>query len=362
MPITTPVRVVLADDHALVRAGLRDALSGIPDLHIVGEAGDGHALLALLAEHRPDLAVVDVTMPEFDPLADIGRIRAAYPAVKVLVVTAYDDEEYVVGLLSAGVHGYHLKDQPLSDLRLAVQRVLAGERWISSSLLDRLVNRKAASTATGPAVRPLRHSPALTRRQRDMLWMLMQGHDNRSISHAMDLSVKTVENHLTSLYRALGVQSRLEAVHVALQHPQLLAVPGSESHVSAHHSDGAPVILVVDDNARFRQQLARAIARTRPDVVVYEAEDIGAAVRLAERIHPQLAFVDVVLQDEDGIACTRQLKETSPTTRVVLVSAYPDREFRRLAMDAGAVAFLDKKDLDAAAIRQLVEDVVGAAQ
>jgi DNA-binding NarL/FixJ family response regulator len=364
MPITTPVRVVLADDHALIRAGLRDALSGVPGLSIVGEAGDGTVLLALLAEHTPDLIVLDVTMPAFDPLSDVGRIRATYPDMKIVVVTAYDDTEYVVGLLGAGVHGYHLKDQPLSDLQMAVQRVLAGERWISSPLLDRLVDQRAGAP---PASRPPpRHGagypPALTRRQREMLWMLTQGHDNRSISHAMDLSVKTVENHLTSLYRALDVQSRLEAVHIALQHPQLLAVPGFEPHVTLHHGEGSPVILVVDDNARFRQQLTRTIARTRPDVAVYEAEDIGTAVRLAERIRPQLAFVDVVLQDEDGIECTRRLKDVSAAMRVVLVSAYPDREFRRLAMDAGAVAFLDKKDLDTAAIRQVVEDVVGAVE
>lgn len=352
MAQTPDIRAVLADDHALVRAGLRDALARVPGVRVIGEAADGPSLMDVLAHERPDFAVLDVTMPDFEPLRDIQRIRSAYPDMRILVVSAFADEMYVVGLLSAGVHGYHLKDQPLSDLELAVSRVLAGERWVSSPLLSSLVDRRAST----PAVKT---APSLTRRQREILWMLTQGHDNRRISQQAELSVKTVENHLTSLYRALGVQSRLEAVHYALQHPQLLAAPGHEAPVAHADSKDVLVVLVVDDNARFRQQLVRTISSARQNVAAYEAEDIGAAVRLAGRIRPRLALVDVVLQDEDGIECTRRLKEVSPDTRVVLISAYPDREFRRLAMHAGAVAFLDKKDLDASAIRQLVGDAAG---
>lgn len=353
MALNAETRAVLADDHALVRAGLRDALARVPRLRVIGEAADGPALMALLERERPDFAVLDVTMPDFEPLRDIQRIRAQYPDMKILVVSAYADEMYVVCLLSAGVHGYHLKDQPLLDLELAVSRVLAGERWVSSPLVNSLVTRRAAAEHARPA-------PALTRRQREILWMLTQGQDNRRISQETDLSVKTVENHLTSLYRVLGVQSRLEAVHFALQHPHLLATPLHDPPPSHTDSADVLVVLVVDDNARFRQQLVRTIAGARQDVAAYEAEDIGAAVRLAERIRPRLALVDVVLQDEDGIECTRRLKEVSPETRVVLISAYPDREFRRLALHAGAVAFLDKKDLDSSAIRQLVGDAAGS--
>jgi len=109
---------------------------------------------------------------------------------------------------------------------------------------------------------------------------------------------------------------------------------------------------------RYRQQLSRLIGRTYPATLLYEAEDIAEAVRLTEQVRPQLALIDVVLTEEDGIQCARRLKAISPTTRVVLISAYPDREFRRLGLAAGAVAFLDKKDLDAAAVRQVVEDAL----
>jgi DNA-binding NarL/FixJ family response regulator len=119
------------------------------------------------------------------------------------VVSAYDDDVYVQGLLGVGVNGYHLKDQPLSDLRLAVQRVLAGERWVSSPLIDKLISY---GEPCAPAL-------TLTTRQREILELLQEGLDNQSIARNTGLSVKTIENHLTRIYRQLNVQSRLEAVH-----------------------------------------------------------------------------------------------------------------------------------------------------
>ena len=346
-----PVRVLLADDHAVVRAGLRNALANLAGLEIIGEAGNGRELSDMVAGLHPDLLVIDVAMPDFEPVAAVQKIKAEYPALKILVVSAYDDEAYVVGLLGAGVDGYHLKDQPLVDLQLATQRILAGGRWISSPLIDRLVHRR-------PPL-PARASPPLTRRQRELLRLLAQGYDNRRIAQTMELSVKTVENHLTALYRALSVDSRLEALNYALRHPEVLAAADHETNAPEISSDLAVTIMLVDDNPRYRQQLGRLIIKTCPTAILYEAEDTREAVRLAERIKPQLALVDVVLTEEDGIQCTRRIKAISPTTRVVLISAYLDREFRRLGLGAGAIAFLDKKDLDAAALRQVIEDALG---
>jgi DNA-binding NarL/FixJ family response regulator len=185
------LRILLADDHAIVRAGISNTLKELPDLEIVGEVGDGPSLFTALAQTRPNFLLIDVTMPDFDPIAAIREIRARYPTMKILVVSAHDDDVYVQGLLGAGVDGYHMKDQTLSDLRLAVQRVQAGERWISSRLVDKLISRAPASG----------RSPSLTARQREMLQLLQQGFDNQTIARRMGLSVKTVENHLTRLYR-----------------------------------------------------------------------------------------------------------------------------------------------------------------
>jgi DNA-binding NarL/FixJ family response regulator len=347
-------KTLLADDHALIRAGLRDALNGIPGVEIIGEAGNGPDMLTALNALRPDLLVMDVNMPDFDPVAAVIHIRKENPALKILVVSAYDDRTYVVGLLSAGVNGYHLKDQPLSDLQLAIRRILDGGRWISDPLVNRLVDQDP--------IAPTPHSP-LTRRQRELLYLLTQGYNNQKIAQSMDLSVKTVENHLTALYRALGVESRLEANSYALRHPELLSVPGQEK---PHHKPENPIaekvnILIVDDNPRYRAQLGKLVGRMYPSSTVYEAEDSAEALRLAAQIRPRLAFIDVVLRDEDGIQCARSLRGISPATRMILISAYPDREFRRMALHAGALAFLDKKDIDAAALKQVLEDALNSS-
>lgn len=345
-----PARTLLADDHALIRAGLRDALASLPDIEIVGEAGNGRDLFLALEQLRPDLLVMDVNMPDFEPVTAAHKIRAEYPEMKILVVSAYDDEAYVVGLLSAGVNGYHLKDQPLSDLQLAVGRILDGGRWISDPLVNRLVDHHAASAETA--------SP-LTRRQRELLYLLTQGYNNQKIAKVMDLSIKTVENHLTSLYRAIGVESRLEANNYASRHPEDLMVPEHEkaqNRLDAHAEMMA--VLLVDDNARYRAQLGKLVGRICPTSSMVEAEDGAEAVRLAGQVKPRLAFIDVVLRDEDGIQCARRVKAVSPSTRIILISAYPDREFRRIGLNAGAVAFLDKKDIDAATVRQLVNDAL----
>lgn len=344
------VRVFLADDHAVVRAGICNALKELADLEIVGEAGDGPTLFRGLEATRPDCLLIDVTMPGFDPISAIRQIRAHYPALKILVVSAYDDDVYVQGLLRAGVDGYHLKDQPLGDLRLAVQRVLAGERWLSSPLVDKLLRAGGSGSL-----------PLLTERQRHLLQLLSRGLDNQTIALQTGLSVKTIENHLTRIYRQLNVQSRLEAVTYVLQHPEILASPGYEATVPAHSGESASrsplTILLVDDNARYRQQLCRMVGKICPEATIYEAEQTAEALQLVRQIAPRLILVDVVLGEESGIQCARLIKSLTPQARIVLISAYPDREFRRLGLDIGAAAFLDKKDLDGPTLRQVIEDV-----
>lgn len=349
------IRTLLADDHALIRAGLHNALASLPGIEIVGEVGSGQELASALEGMQPDLLVMDVNMPDFEPVAFVRQARQRYPGLKILVVSAYDDQSYVIGLLSAGVNGYHLKEQPLSDLQQAIQRILEGGRWISDPLVDRLIGYQAVSSIQTQPV-------SLTRRQRQLLFMLTQGYNNYKIAALMDLSVKTVENHLTALYRAIGVESRLEANHYASLHPELLAslkfdLPAGENLPGAPEAFS---VLLVDNNSRYRAQLGKMVGRTSPAAVLYEAEDTAEALRLAQRITPRLAFIDVVLEGEDGITCARRIHAASPATRMILISAYPDREFRRLGISAGAVAFLDKKDIDAATVRQLVEDALNS--
>lgn len=343
------VTVLLADDHAVVRAGIHNALLDLPEIEIIGEVGDGITLLTALAHLLPDLLLIDVTMPHFEPLSAIQQVHTLYPEMKILVVSAYDDDVYVQGLLGVGVQGYHLKDQPLSDLRLAVQRVLAGDKWISGRLLDKLLEFSESAVSV------------MTSRQKDILRLLLQGMDNHTIALQTGLSVKTVENHLTRLYRQLGVQSRLEAVNYVSQHPEILRGVGQTAVSAPQKLLPRPSLdlLLVDDNGRYRSQLRRMVGKVYPNATIYEAASIAEAIEVAHRVSPRLVLVDVVLGDEDGIQCTRRIKALRPACRVILISAYPDREFHRLGLEAGAVAFLDKKDLDSAVLQQVIEDVVG---
>jgi DNA-binding NarL/FixJ family response regulator len=279
-------RILLADDHTVVRAGLRNALEGIREIEIAGEVGNGRELMEALAGQHVDLLVMDAHMPDFEPISAAREIRARYPLIKILIVSAYDDETYVVGLLKAGVDGYHLKDQPLADLQLAVQRILSGERWITGTLVTRLANRQ-------PQVAAPASNTWLTRRQRELLRLLTQGDDNRTIAQALELSVKTVENHLTALYKVLGVDSRLKAMNYALHHPELLAASGQEmlSANPAPRTENSVSILVVDDNPRYRQQLCKLIGKIAPTAIIYEADSTAEALRIGEKAQPQLGAV-----------------------------------------------------------------------
>jgi DNA-binding NarL/FixJ family response regulator len=117
-------------------------------------------------------------------------------------------------------------------------------------------------------------------------------------------------------------------------------------------------ILVVDDNVRYRGNLQHMIGKVCPQATIYEAGNVDSAVHLAKRLSPRLILIDVVLGDEDGLSCARRIKAISPQTRIVLISAYPDREFHRLGLEAGAVAFLDKKDLDLSVLKQVINDIL----
>lgn len=344
-------RILIADDHEVVRAGIRTVVEEIDDLQVVAEVADGPALLAAVRSLDPDCILVDIAMPDFNPLQAIPRLRQQYPQMRILVVSVYDDEFYVQELLQAGVNGYHLKDQPLSDLKLALQRVLEGERWISGPLINKLLGES----------QPVSQPPLLTVRQREILALLDEGLDNQSIALKMDLSIKTIENHLTRLYRQLGVSSRLEAAKYVSQHPEVLGVGGHEVLQQRPAEPPKPqqgiAILLVDDNPRYLRQLQRVLGRMYPKASLYLAENGQAAVNLAGRLQPQLVLVDVVLGEEDGILFARRIKAAAKNARIIMISAYPDREFHRLSIEAGAVAFLDKKDLDARTLKQVVEDL-----
>lgn len=210
---TQPIRVVLADDHAVVRKGIREFLEETSDIRVVAEAANGAEAVALVAEHAPDVAVLDVQMPGLTGIEATRRIKAEFPAVRVLILTAYDDDPYIFALLQAGASGYVLKTADSGELVNAVRTVSRGE-----SALDPAVAQKVVQQLTSG--RPLGAQAAaepLTEREIEVLHLAAKGLTNKAIGQALAISDRTVQGHLANIYGKLGAGSRTEAVTEALK-------------------------------------------------------------------------------------------------------------------------------------------------
>jgi NarL family two-component system response regulator LiaR len=212
--MSRPIRVVLADDHAVVRKGIREFLEAEEDIVVVAEAGDGAQAVALVAEHRPDVAVLDIQMPCVTGIEATRRIRAEHPSVKVLVLTAYDDDPYIFALLQAGAHGYLLKTADSSQLVEAVRAVHRGQPALDASITRRMMEHLAGGRLPGS---PGTTVEALTERELEVLRMTARGLTNKAIAHALSISDRTVQGHLANIYAKMNVGSRTEAVTEALR-------------------------------------------------------------------------------------------------------------------------------------------------
>lgn len=216
MANTQTIRVVLADDHAVVRKGIREFLeeeTGEPRIVVVAEAADGDEAVTLVAGHQPDVAVLDVQMPGVTGIEATRRIKAGHPDVRVLILTAYDDDPYIFALLQAGASGYVLKTAGSDELVQAVRAVYRGE-----SALDPAVTQKVVQQLTSG--RPLGAQAtveALTEREIKVLRLVAKGLTNKAIGQALGISDRTVQGHLANIYGKLNVGSRTEAVTEALK-------------------------------------------------------------------------------------------------------------------------------------------------
>jgi DNA-binding NarL/FixJ family response regulator len=208
----TRIRILLADDHAVLRAGLRALIASQPDMDVVGEAGDGEEAVRKAVALRPDVAIVDITMPGPGGIKTIERIRRAAPATRVLVLTMHDAPAYLRAALAAGAVGYVVKRAADSELIAAIRDVHRGRTVLDASLATQVVQSgvRRRPAAGGPAASPL--SP----REREVLELVAQGYTNQQIADRFGLSVKTVETYRARLVEKLGLQSRAELVRYAL--------------------------------------------------------------------------------------------------------------------------------------------------
>jgi len=196
-----PVRVLLADDHPLVRAGIRKVLEQQRDVTVVGEAGDGDEALKLLAELEPDLIVLDLNMPNRDGFAVLREARDAAPGVRILVLTMHSSVEYVARAVREGADGYLLKDTAVQDLAAAIASVTAGRPYYSEP-----AQRALADSIRRPVVEPSRLD-RLTAREREVLAGVARGHTTKEIASEFNISARTVETHRAAIMRKLDIRS-----------------------------------------------------------------------------------------------------------------------------------------------------------
>jgi DNA-binding NarL/FixJ family response regulator len=207
------LRVLLADDHTLVRAGMRALLSELPGVEVVAETGDGREALQLVREKKPDIALIDISMPGLNGLEAARRIVHDHPTTRVIMVSMHGDDESVRRALTAGASGYLLKNSDRRELELALRAVARGDTWLSSSLTKRVV----AAFTQGNAIPTEGPLALLTPRQREVLQLVAEGHSNKEIASRLNVALKTVETHRTELMERLGIHGVASLVRYAIQ-------------------------------------------------------------------------------------------------------------------------------------------------
>lgn len=214
----TAIRVMVVDDHGIVREGLRQVLQTDGAFDVVGEASNGVEALAIAERERPDVILLDITMPGDSGLVVAQQLRQRIPESKVLMLSVHDDAEYVMESVRAGAHGYLRKDTTPADLRSAIRAVHTGDAWFSPAVARRLtemIRREAVSAAATPAAAP--SFDALTNREREVLSFIARGLLNKEVGARLGISVRTVEAHRDSIVRKLGIRSAAGLTRFAME-------------------------------------------------------------------------------------------------------------------------------------------------
>jgi DNA-binding NarL/FixJ family response regulator len=207
-----PIRILLADDHTLVRAGIRSLLQELRGVHVVAEAGDGHAALALIETHQPDIAMLDIAMPGLNGLEVASRVADDFPFVRVVILSMHATEEYVLRALRAGAAGYLLKDANTAELEMAIAAVMGGETFLSPAVSKHVAEYVQRVGEAGRS-----SLERLTPRQREVLQLIAEGHTTQGIAQVLGISVKTVETHRALLMERLDIHDIAGLVRYAIR-------------------------------------------------------------------------------------------------------------------------------------------------
>ncbi|MFE3407392.1 response regulator [Streptomyces mirabilis] len=211
-----PVRVVLADDQQLIRTALRMVIADIEDVEVVGEAADGEEAVTRTEELRPDVVVMDIRMPGMDGIEATRRITTGAGESRIVVLTTFDDDDYVYGALRAGASGFLVKDMALDDIIGAIRVVAAGDALIAPSVTRRLIQDFTSARSSEPA-RPRRDLTAITEREREVLTLVGTGLSNTEIAERLFISVATAKTYLTRLLSKLDARDRVQLVIIAYE-------------------------------------------------------------------------------------------------------------------------------------------------
>ena len=205
------IRVLLAEDHAIMREGTREFIQREPDMEVVGEAGDGEEAVKLAAQLKPDVIVMDIRMPKLNGIEATKQIKQQYPSIAILILTAFDTDQYIFALLEAGAAGYLLKGVRAHELIDAIRAVFAGESVLHPVVASRVIRRVVTPTPEAKSVEPL------SDREMEILKLAAKGISNKDIAEKVFLSPRTVQVHLGNIFNKLGVASRTEAVLFGLK-------------------------------------------------------------------------------------------------------------------------------------------------
>lgn len=220
-----PITVIVVDDHPVVRAGMRTVLEAADGITVLAEGNSGADALRLVAEHHPDVLVLDVNLPDMSGVDVTHKLREQDTSTAILVLTVHDDSQTVFGLLENGATGYVLKDEALETLSNAVRAVARGESWLSPSIAGQVVRRVVGQAAP----KPITPSPLpLTPREVEVLRLLAHGLDNAAIAEQLVVTRRTVQNHVSAIYGKLGVTSRTEAALTAIRHRLVQVEPAGD--------------------------------------------------------------------------------------------------------------------------------------
>lgn len=212
------IRIVLADDHEIVRSGLKMLIESAPDMKVVGEAADGEQAYELVAREKPDILLMDISMPPGQSgLVACGRITQDHPSTRIIVVTMFAEPEYLYFTLQGGAAGYLLKNSSSEELVSAIRMVQGGGTYIHPKMVESLTRQLFSLSGEGEDV----SYKQLTTRELEILQLLAKGHTNKEISEKIYLSIKTVEAHRSKIYAKLGFKTRADLVAYAIRHKLL---------------------------------------------------------------------------------------------------------------------------------------------